>query len=296
MYVITGATGNTGKHIAENLLAAGKTVKTISRNATHLAELVAKGALPAVGDLADPAFLTEAFRGATAVYLLIPPKFDVSDWRAYQRTIMNAYTTALKAAGVKKAVLLSSVGAHLLEGAGPVSGLAELEQAVHQIPGLDTLSLRPGFFMENLYANMNLIKQAGIFGYTLQPDYKMPLVHTRDIAEVATKHLLDLHFTGHSHVFIGGSADLSMPEVAAILGKSIGKPELVYVPFERGAARAGMLEAGLPETIVDGYLDMFDAMTNLDFQQGFVRNAGVSTPTSVEWFAENEFKYAFGSN
>lgn len=296
MYVITGATGNTGKRIAENLLAAGKSVKVIGRSAERLAALVEKGAVPATGDLADANFLAEAFQGATAVYLLIPPKWDVSDWRAYQRTLIDAYVQALKASGVKKAVLLSSQGAHLLEGAGPISGLGEFEQAVRQVPGLDSLSLRAGFFMENLYANIGLIKQAGIFGYTLQPDFKLTVVHTRDIAEVATRRLLALDFSGHQHEFVAGPADVPMTEIAGILGAAIGKSDLAYVSFERDAARAGMLQAGLPEPIVDGYLEMFDAMRFLDFQAGFARTSGAATPTSLEWFAENEFKYAFAAN
>lgn len=75
MYIITGATGHTGKRIAENLLAAGHSVKVISRSTEKVAELVAKGAVAAIGDLADADFLTQAFKGATAVYLMIPPKW-----------------------------------------------------------------------------------------------------------------------------------------------------------------------------------------------------------------------------
>jgi uncharacterized protein YbjT (DUF2867 family) len=293
MYVITGATGNTGKIIATQLLEAGKTVKVISRKADHLAELVAKGAIPAIGDLADSAFITEAFTGATAVYLVIPPKWDVTDWTAYQRSVKDSFLTALRATGVKKAVLLSSLGAHMLEGAGPVSRVGELEQEARDIPGLDVLSLRPGFFMENFYANIPLIKQAGIFGYSMNSDIKMPIVHTRDIAEVAAKRLLSLDFQGHTHEFIAGAADLSMSEAAAILGKAIGKPDLAYVAFDQASAKAGMMQAGIPETIADGYNELFNALNTGEYQQGYTRTPEVTTPTTFEWFAENQFKYAF---
>jgi uncharacterized protein YbjT (DUF2867 family) len=293
MYVITAATGNTGKIIAQNLLKAGKSVKVISRKAEHLADLVSQGAVAAVGDLSDAAFLTQAFEGATAVYLLVPPKWDMTDWRAYQRTVNDAYVQALRATGVKKAVLLSSQGAHLLEGAGPVSGIGELEVALRDIEGLSVLSLRPGYFMQNFFGLVDLIKHAGIVGYALRGDLKMPLVHTRDIAEVATKHLLDLGFSGHSHVFIGGAADLTMQEATAILGAAIGKPELPYVEFSQADAKAGMMQAGIPETIADGYNELFDALNKGTYQEGYVRTAEVTTPTTLEWFAENEFKHAF---
>ena len=296
MYVITGATGNTGKLIAQNLLAAGKPVKVVGRSAEKLAGLVAQGAVPAIGDLADAAFLTTAFQGATAVYLLVPPKWDLTDWRAYQRTVSQAFIQALGSAGVKKAVLLSSVGAHLPEGAGPVSGLAELELALGQVPGLDVVSLRAGFFMENFYANIGLMKQAGFFGYSLSEAVSMPVVHTRDIAEVATRRLLDLDFTGHTHEFVAGPADLTMPQVARTLGRVVGRPDLGYVRFPVADAKAGMMRAGLPETIADGYNELFDALNRGVYLEGYTRTAAVSTPTTLEWFAENEFKGAFGEN
>lgn len=295
-YVITGASGHTGHIIAENLLAAGHSVTVIGRSAEKLSPLVAKGAVAAVGDLADAAFLGSTFAGADAVYLMIPPKWDVTDWRAYQRSVTDAFISALKTGGVKKAVVLSSMGAHMLDGAGPVSGLAELEQDLRTVPGLDAFSLRAGFFMENFYTNIGLIKQAGIFGYILRPDVRMPIVHTRDIAEVATRHLLDLGFTGHTYEFVGGTADLTMQEAAEKLGKAIGKPDLRYVQFPAPDAKAGMMQAGLPETIADGYNELFGALNLGEYQKGYERTPAVTTPTSLEWFAENEFKPAFLAN
>lgn len=294
MYVITGSTGNTGKRIAHALLAAGKPVKVIGRSAEKLAELTAAGAVAAIGDVHDRHFLTEAFRGATAVYLMIPPNFAVTDWPAFMREISDNYLAALRESGVKKAVLLSSLGAHLTTGAGPVSGLARFEVALRDVPSLDVLSLRPGFFMENFYALVGMIQHMGIIGYSLSPDLRMPIIHTRDIAEVAAKRLLALDFSGHSHVFIGGPADLTMPEVAAILGQGIGKPGLNYVQFSQADAKAGMMQNGLPETIADGYNELFDALNSGNYMDGYARTPEVTTPTTLAWFAENEFKHAFG--
>ncbi len=296
MYIITGATGHTGKRISEDLLAAGKSVKVISRSADKVADLVSKGAVAAIGDLHDAAFLTQAFTDATAVYLMIPPKWDVTDWIAYQREIIAAYMQALTAAKVSKVVVLSSQGAHLLKGAGPVSGLAELEVALTKVPGLDALNLRPGYFMENFFANIAMIKHAGLVGASLQTDIRLPFVHTRDIAQVATRHLLNLDFSGQTHEFIGGATDLTMQEFTAIVGKAIGKPELPYITFPEADAKAGMMQAGLPETIADGYIELFDALNKGTYQEGYVRTPAVTTPTTAEWFAEHEFKYAFEAN
>lgn len=293
MYIITGATGHTGKRISENLLAAGHPVKVISRSADKVSELVEKGAVPAIGDLADADFLTQTFKGATAIYLMIPPKWDVSDWRAYQRLLSEAFVSALKASGVQKVVLLSSQGAHLLEGAGPVSGLAELEHALKSVEGLNVLALRPGYFMENLYASVDMIQHAGIHGSSLKSDVRFPIVHTRDIAAVATQRLLDLNFSGHTHEFIGGAADLSMQEVTTTIGKAIGKPELPYIVFSPADAKAGMEQAGLPATIADGYIELFAALNSGIYQEGYHRSPEITTPTTLEWFVENELKHAF---
>lgn len=293
MYVITGATGHTGQRISENLLAADKPVKMISRSADRVAATVAKGAVAAIGDLSDADFLTAAFAGATAVYLMIPPKWEVHDWRAYQREQTNIYVQALQTAKVPKVVLLSSQGAHLLEGAGPVSGIGELEQALRQVEGLDVLALRPGYFMENFFASVNMIKHGGINGSTLSPDTPVTMVHTSDIAEVATQRLLDLDFSGHSHAFIGGAGDYTMQEATRLIGQAIGKPELPYIQFSPADAKAGMLQAGLSETIADGYVELERALNTPAYRDGFVRSAAVTTPTTLQWFVENELRAAF---
>ncbi len=292
MYVITGATGHTGKRISENLLAAGKSVKVIGRSADKLADLVAKGAEAAIGDLSEVAFLTKAFAGAEAVYLMIPPKLDVSDWRTYQRELVGNYVQALKAAKVPKVVLLSSIGAHLLEGAGPISGIGELEQALRQIEGLDVLALRPGYFMENLFSSVGMIKHAGINGSIVEPDRPVTMVHTSDIAKVATERLLDLSFTGHSHEFITGDRP-TFKETTQVIGQAIGKPELPYIQFSPADAKTGMLQAGFSETIADGFVEMQEAMNNADFTAGYVETNNLKEPVTLAWFVENELKNAF---
>ncbi|MEO6037335.1 MAG: NAD(P)H-binding protein [Saprospiraceae bacterium] len=292
MYVITGATGHTGKRITENLLAAGKSVRVIGRSADKLTDLVEKGATAAVGDLADVAFLTKAFEGATAVYLMIPPIWATKDWRADQRELTKAFVAALQAAKVSKVVLLSSQGAHMLTGAGPVSGIGELEQALRQVEGLHVLALRPGYFMENLFSSVNMIKHAGINGSVTNADALVTMVHTRNIAEVATQRLLDLYFTGHTHEFIG-TINLSLQEVTRIIGEGIGKPELPYIQFSPADAKAGMLEAGLMESIADGYVELQQAINDPSYRAGYIRTDNILEPITLEWFVENELKPAF---
>jgi len=79
MFAITGATGNTGSRIAARLLKAGERVRAIGRSEDKLKTLKDQGAEIAVGDQIDVSFLTKAFSGAQAVYLLLPPKSDSPD-------------------------------------------------------------------------------------------------------------------------------------------------------------------------------------------------------------------------
>lgn len=296
MYIITGATGNTGKEITEGLLKAGKAVTVIGRSAERLQPLTAQGAIAAVGDLEDTAFLTKTFAGATAVYVVIPPKWDLTtDWRTYQRVISTSITNAIREAGVHKVVVLSSNGAHLPTGAGPVTGLYELEQMLQAVPNLDILTLRAGYFMQNLFASMGMMKHMGIFGYSLGGDVKTPLVHTRDIAEVAIKYLLSLDFQGFKPVFVSGAADLSMNEAAQILGKAIGNLALAYVAFPYADAKAGMMQNGIPETIADGYNELFKSLNDGLYLNDYKRDTASTTSTSLHWFAENEFVHAYNA-
>ena len=111
MYVITGATGNTGSVVAKRLLAAGKQVRVIGRSADRLQGLAAEGAEAFVADLGDAAALARAFQGAQAVYLVVPPDLRNADVRSYRNRINIAFAAALEQSGVKYAVVLSSIGA-----------------------------------------------------------------------------------------------------------------------------------------------------------------------------------------
>jgi uncharacterized protein YbjT (DUF2867 family) len=294
MYVITGATGNTGSLIAEGLLKAGKAVTVIGRSANKLQSFVDKGAKAAVGDLEDTDFLVKTFTGATAVYAVIPPKWDLTeDWRAYQRKISTAITTAIEKTGVKNIVLLSSNGAQLPEGAGPVTGLYEFEQQLKKVNGLHIMALRAGYFMQNLFGLIGMIKGMGAFGYSLHGEVKTPLVHTKDIAAVGLKHLLALNFKGFNYVFVSGAADLTMNEVATIIGKEIGKPDLKYIQFSYQDAEAGMVQSGIPLTIAKGYNELFQCLNEGKYLNDYVRNAEATTPTTLEEFVKTEFAPAF---
>jgi uncharacterized protein YbjT (DUF2867 family) len=271
-YVLTGGAGHISKPLTEKLLAAGNEVTIIGRSAENLKELVAKGAKAAIGSVENISFLTQTFNGADAVYTMVPPNFAATDWKAWIGQIGKNYSEAIKAAGVKNVVNLSSVGAHLPDGVGPVSGLYRAEQALNKLNDVNIKHLRPAYFVTNLLASVGLVKNAGIIGSNFGgEDLKLVLVHPDDIVEVAFEELSSLNFTGKSVRYIS-SDEKYATEVAETIGKAINKPGLPWVTFSDADALQGMIGAGLSEEIAKNYVEMGSAVKSGKMNEDYWKN------------------------
>ena len=291
-YAITGATGHIGGKIAATLLSKGCQVRVIGRTAERLKGLVGKGATAWAGNLADVAFVRRAFAGVDAVFAMIPPDNQAVDFRACQTRVGGALAEAIKVAGVKYVVNLSSVGAHLPVGTGPIAGLHEQEERLNQIPGLNILHLRPTFFMENLMIGIGLIKTQGINGSALKGDLRFPVIATRDIASAASAELATPAFKGVSVKELLGPRDHTMEEMTKILGQAIGKPDLKYVQFSYEDTRQAMLGMGLSPDVARLYIEMYTAFNEGRITRGLMRTPANTTPTTFEEFAR-EFAAAY---
>lgn len=291
MYVITGATGKVGGGIAARLLKDGKQVKAIGRSQDKLAALAKQGAQAAVGDVGDAAFLAKAFAGAECVFLMVPPNLGADDIQAYYDRMGEALVKGLKESGAKTAVLLSSVGADLAKGNGPVAGLHRLEAKLASVPGADVLILRPGYFMENQFGSIGMIKGMGINGSPLRGDLAFPQIATRDISGYAAGRMLKKDWKGREIAYLLGAKDLAMNETTAALGKAIGKPDLKYVQFSYEDALKGMMGAGFSKSVAESFVEM-----NKGFNEKIIpippRTPANTTPTTIEQFAQ-DFAQAF---
>lgn len=285
MYVVTGATGNTGRVVAEALLAAGKSVRAIGRDAAKLQPLVHRGAEPIVGNLDDPRTLATAFNGARAVYAMIPPDYVSDDPMGHQRRIAEALAGAVRDARVPHTVFLSSMGAQNRTGAGPVSGLGRAEELFEAIPNVNVLFLRPGFYMENLFNAIPMIKQ-GFIATPLQADLAFPWIATADIGHAAAGELLELSFKGKPVRELHGQRDLTYADATRAVGKAVGNPNLKYVVASEADARGGMLQMGLKPALVDGFLEMYRALNERRMKTVQPRTDRSTTPTSIEAFAK----------
>lgn len=284
-YVISGSLGNISKPLAERLVAAGHNVTVISSKADKVAQIEAIGAKAAIGSVEDIFFLTNAFTGADAVYTMVPPNFGSGNWKKYIASVGEKYAAAIQASGVKNVVNLSSIGAHMADGCGPVSGLFFAEKALNALPDVNVKHLRPGFFYPNFLANIGMIKHMGIIGGNYGEGTKLVLVHPDDIAEAAAEELLGLSFSGKSVRYVT-SDEKTTDEVAAILGKAIGKPELPWINFKDEDTVAGMTQAGLPQEIAENYAEMGAAMRSGEMASDYtLHRPSVFGKTKLEAFA-----------
>lgn len=273
---------NIGRTIAEKLLAAGATVTIISRSPDKVADLVKAGALLVQGSIDDAQTLKTAFEGADALFWLTPPPAR-PDYKEWGLSAARQAASLAKAAGVKRTVVLSSLGAQNGPGSGPVGILLDVEKAFQQAQANVTV-LRPGYFMENLLRSTETLAKMGTIFMPVDPDKRSPHVATRDVGEVAAKLLLDTSWSGHRTLGVHGPRDLSYREVAEILTKALGKP-IQYVQIPVTHAKQAMIDAQLPGFLVDIFTEMYQAIVDGRMDAAEPRSAATTTATTLEDFA-----------
>ena len=285
LHVVMGASGHTGHVVASNLLARGQKVRLVGRNSAHLQPLTSKGAEPFIADVADASALAKAFHDADSAYVMIPPNLNSKDPLGYSNRVSDAIAAAVANSGTKNVVVLSSVGAELPSGTGPVQGLYNLEQKLNQLSSANILYLRAAYFMENTVPQVNAIRQMGRTAGPLRPDLKTPMIATRDIGSVAAEVLLHPTIRGKQIRELHGQRDLSYNEVTSIIGKAIGKPDLRYVLLTGDQFRDALVQMGMAEPAARLLEEMTQALNAGTMHPLEPRNAQNTTPTSYETFA-----------
>src|SRR6266446_3296149 len=289
MYVILGASGHTGSIIADSLLLKGEKVRVMGRDAGRLERFVRKGAEAVTANVSDAAALTKALAGADAAYLMLPPVTSRED----QERQGDAIAKAVNESGLRYAVHLSSFGAHVPEGTGPVAGLHSSEQKLNAIRGLNVLHLRAAYFMENNLAAIGMIHGMGMFGGALLPDLKLPMIATRDVGAYAAQRLLDLDFSGKQTCELLGERDLSMTEVTAVIARGIGKPDLHYEQFSHDQVQQVLTQMGIPPKGAAMYIEMYKAINAGVLVPQEPRSPENTIPTSFENFIRDVFAPAY---
>jgi uncharacterized protein YbjT (DUF2867 family) len=301
MYTILGATGNVGSKIADILVSVqGEDVRLVSRTADRMLPCLLRktradltyysgDAESYVGDILDTDFLVQAFKGSEAVFTLIPPNTKTENFMTYADKISESITRALEIAEIKYVVNLSSIGAELSEGTGPVLGLYNFEQRLNRIKNLNVMHVRAAFFMENLFMNIEQIGSKGINSSPIRGDLKLPMIATQDIADFVVKQLVKRDFSGSSVAYLLGERDLSMSEATAVIGKIIGKPDLKYVMLPYDEAEKALLSAGFSRDVSRSYVELDKALNDGRITGSLKRTEENTTAISIERFCSEVF-------
>jgi uncharacterized protein YbjT (DUF2867 family) len=153
-----------------------------------------------------------------------------------------------------------------------VDGLGYLEEKLNALQDVDAVYLRPSYFFYNLFAQIGLLKHAGILGGNFfGTDEKLVLADTQDIAAAAIKALLSLEFKGKTVDYVS-TAELNTNDIAKALGEAAGKPGTPWVVFTDEQNHEGLTGAGLVKTIADGYTEMGRALREGKMQADYWKN------------------------
>jgi uncharacterized protein YbjT (DUF2867 family) len=275
MFVIAGATGHVGSVAADRLLAAAKPVRVIVRSPDRGTSWSSRGAEVATGDLGDAAFVGRALQGASGFFTLLPPDYGGPDFFASQRRVADAVASAVRASGVPHVVVLSSLGADLPTGTGPIKGLHYFEERLRET-GAKITALRPAYFQENAASALGPARNAGIFpNFGESDDFAWPMTATRDIGEQVALALLNPSDKSEVIDLIG--PEYSARDIASALGRTLGKdlrmvnsPKAQWVPTLRGA--------GLPPSASEALAEMYGALRSGIIQPRGDRQVRTTTP------------------
>ena len=280
--VINTPTSNIGRALALRLLDAGEQVTALSRDKKKIDELLRRGARIIQGSFEESSLLAEALEGAEALFWLTPPPAR-PDYYAWATKCAKRAAAAAKQAGVRRAVVISSMGAHTGPGTGAVGPAREMENDFEAaLPAV--VSLRPGIFMENFLLSAGMIAQAGQIFVPIQGGKKWPLVATSDIAAKAACWLLDRGWSGHHRIGVHGPKDLSTEEAAEIISAVLGKP-VKCLDATLDQARAAMLGMGMPDFVVALIIEQYVAFRDGRLEPAEPRTPDTTTPTTLAEFA-----------
>ncbi|MBB4004172.1 NmrA family NAD(P)-binding protein [Aurantimonas endophytica] len=219
---VVGATGRIVAKLTRNLLGAGHQVKALSRGGPALDALAHDGAEPFLGSFdTGTGDLGSFFQDVEAAFLMV--KTDWNNIEGHYPAVAQRFVDALRGSPVKHAVSLTSMGSEVDGKTGHFEVFHRLDQKLNELAHIDLVHLRAAWFMENTLAWTGSVAKYGRLAWFYEPDLKMPWVATDDIAELAAKELTNP--TGEHRVIREvGSQDLTMREIADIMGREIGKP------------------------------------------------------------------------
>ena len=282
---ITTPTGNIGRKLVKMLQDRGDhELVLLARDASKLAEEQSRGAEVREGDMENPEYLAQATKGVDALFLAIPPRLDTADFEAHHEAIAKYAADAIATNKIPHTVLISSIGAHIGHGVGPVNAFKSVESILSDAADGLTI-LRPTFFMENMMMTLDGVASAGSVFLPIDGETEFPMIATADVAAAAAESLTRPDVSGVEVRSLHGPKDYSFVEVSDAIGEAIGR-EVSFVRTKPEQTREALKGMGVNEHVADLYIEMYDAMESGHMQDNVPRSEQTTTPTTFEHFAK----------
>lgn len=261
MFVVSGATGNTGSVVAQTLINKGQPVRVIVRSEAKGAPWKAKGAEVAVAEIMDIGAMTKALEGATGAYFMLPPDLANESFLSDSLRRAEAIVKVASAARLPHAVILSSVGAQHSERVGPIATIAHMEK-LFVAAGIPLSAVRPAYFLENIRDVMPAVLQNGVYPSMILPlDHKIDMVATSDIGVAVAAALLDPPAAAHRVIELKGAQQYSAEDIASKLSTSLGR-DIAAVPVPQEAWIEVLKESGLSQQSAEIMAEMHENINN----------------------------------
>ena len=277
--VVTGATGNIGKPVVEQLIEKGYAPRVVVRKHETNADWDAAGVEQKTADLNDAESLARAFEGADRIFSVSP---------LVENLVELGQTTveAAKRAKVKHIVRSSAQGADVDSpiALGRWHGAVEL---VIENSGIAFTIVQPASFFQNFLGYADTIKTENAF-YAPLGDGKVSLIDARDIAAVAVAALTEDGHAGKKYSVTGGES-LSNADIAAIFSEVLNR-EIKYVDVPEDAARKIMVDSKMPAWMIDAVMEL-----NKIGKAGYVAQV-LSTVADVTGHNPRKFQQFAGEN
>jgi uncharacterized protein YbjT (DUF2867 family) len=245
MILVTGATGNVGRHVVRELQDRGVPARAFVRDERKAAEVLPKGVELEFGDFADASSVTRALDGVNQVYLAS----NGPGQREYEGRVVE---TAMRA-GVRRIVKLSS---WVDWGTSLWDWNVDCERQLRATP-IPAVVLRPTFLMANLLASRDSIREQGKL-FAPAEGARVAWIDPRDVAAVAATILEGGGPEEQTYVLTGPEA-ITYDEIAETLTAVVGRP-IEFVPVSDEVAHEAFLGAGLPEWAAGALVALFQRL------------------------------------
>jgi len=279
---IAAATGNIGSSVARQISAHGATTLLLGQNLKRLEDLNIDGGLARVADISNTEEVIAATEGAEALLWLVPPVLDKPGLSEWYKKVTDAGIAAVKQNKIKRVVLISSLGASTTPNLGTVSYCGAMEVAFDELDA-SVVALRPGYFMENFILQAKDITEKGTFAFPFDSDHDIPFITADDIAEAATRYLLDETWAGHWKLNLMGPENITLAQAASRLSALIGNP-VKYVQQSGEEVKAQLSSWGVSKRVEQELMDLFAALGDPNGAYATPRTIEASTATTFEEF------------